>query len=416
MAATQTKEQTWFGRNWDTIVNIGALALFFGLGVMVSRWSYIVESLGSPVFSADPGWWDSFLQNFGTEMFGGALTFLILGIILGARDQRRERKFLAEFQASQQLLLERQQYQALKSQLSSTVRGFPAEAVRLLRHKMQTDARWVAFLAEEIESEEYREWKASEEAIKTAENRQGRTAAERGLDWIIGRGLAAGGDFTLARLSEKGLNDRMGTVPGWAVNLAGIQAEGAKLAEAMLTGANLSGADLWSANLSGAGLRRANLSGAVLWSADLSGTSSSYADLSGADLRHANLSGAMLRRANLSGVGLQFANLSGASLVVVDLSGADLTSANLSGAILQFANLSGAQNVTIDQLRDVFEHRGGQGNLLVCRLPDDYILPDDFDTWKAAFEEWVEHIVQLDENGYIIPKSYQPPAGPDAES
>ena len=127
-----------------------------------------------------------------------------------------------------------------------------------------------------------------------------------------------------------------------------------------LLNANLSGADLISsATLFGVNLSGANLSRAILKRAHLRGAHLSGAQLLAADLSSADLSFAILIGANLSCDALLNANLSHADLLNSDLSDANLSGATLReailrGAILSGDNLRGVQNLTQQQLDQVY--------------------------------------------------------------
>lgn len=117
-------------------------------------------------------------------------------------------------------------------------------------------------------------------------------------------------------------------------NLAGVNAQGALLAEANLLNANLNGADLTDAVLFRAELSQSVLSRALLVNADLS-----EANLTGSYMVGCNLSGAVLIQANMDGADLRgavlkFADLREARFLNAKMSGTDLTEANLEGAIL----------------------------------------------------------------------------------
>jgi len=86
--------------------------------------------------------------------------------------------------------------------------------------------------------------------------------------------------------------------------------------------------------------------------------SSNIVNFYGADLRGADLRGADLHFALLLHVTLRGANLYGADLDRADLSNADLYHADLSGAILSGANLSNVQNLTQQQLDQVYSCTG----------------------------------------------------------
>lgn len=117
-------------------------------------------------------------------------------------------------------------------------------------------------------------------------------------------------------------------------NLAGINAQGALMAEANLLSANLSGADLTDAVLFRAELSQSFLSRALLLNADLS-----EANLTGSYMVGCNLSGAVLIQANMDGADLRgailrFADLREARFLDAKMSGTDLTEAKLEGAVL----------------------------------------------------------------------------------
>lgn len=137
------------------------------------------------------------------------------------------------------------------------------------------------------------------------------------------------------------------------LSLRGLQAPGAKLAQADLRsfhlahadlrgadlrGADLSGADLFGVDFQGADLRGARLLGAIaqhanfrearLRGADLREAQLSYASLESADLQEARLNKARLFQADLSGAKLRGAELHHAQLLQTRLSNADLTAAS----------------------------------------------------------------------------------------
>jgi uncharacterized protein YjbI with pentapeptide repeats len=135
-----------------------------------------------------------------------------------------------------------------------------------------------------------------------------------------------------------------GVVPASAANYNIVNFSGADLSAIDFTGADLSGA-----YLKGAYLKGATLSGATLGGANLSDAFLGDTNLSAADLSAANLSDAFLGDANLSAATLYRANLSDTTL-----GGANLRSADLSGADLTVARLATAQNLTQQQLDQVY--------------------------------------------------------------
>jgi uncharacterized protein YjbI with pentapeptide repeats len=158
-------------------------------------------------------------------------------------------------------------------------------------------------------------------------------------------------------------------------DLLGVDLIGADLSEANLSFASLGFADLSDANLSGANLIDAynffggtDFSGTDLSDADLSGANLSGVNLSGSDLSSANLTNtidegtnfsltqlvaAKLTGANLSKAYLGAANLRGANLIAANLIAANLIAVNLS-----FADLSSVENLTQQQLDQVYACKG----------------------------------------------------------
>ena len=126
------------------------------------------------------------------------------------------------------------------------------------------------------------------------------------------------------------------------------------LHKAWLVGVKLDGANLSGADFVNVYLNNANLNGANLSEANFSVTSFIDADLRNADLRNAKLSGANLAGAKLGEAKLSGADLSGAMFTRATLSGADFSNADLTGANLYKADFSGANNLTQQQLDQVY--------------------------------------------------------------
>ncbi|MGF1504565.1 MAG: pentapeptide repeat-containing protein [Anaerolineae bacterium] len=225
----------------------------------------------------------------------------------------------------------------LIDQLSSPVRGFPTEAVRLLKQHGWFEARDVV------------------------------------------RGLRAKGDFHRA-------------------DLRGIDLRGQDLESVTLSHADLRGADLREARLTYARLDRARLAGAQMQGATLAYAGLSRADLSEVRAMHADFSRARLHDAGLtwawlSGCDLRWANLGQADLMQARLEGAALRGAHLKWAVLAATRLHGAdlsdadlrlaRALTVEQLRTA-------ASLARCTLPDGTRLPES--GWAAAFEAWVERM------------------------
>ncbi len=126
---------------------------------------------------------------------------------------------------------------------------------------------------------------------------------------------------------------------------------------------DLGGPLLDKANLRGLDLSGTYFAGIYLTSVDLSDAHLARAQLNdsmliGAIFDHTDLSGATLVRANLTVAPLYGANLRGADLIQADLRGADLRGADLRGAILYEADLRDAQNLTQEQLDQVYTCEG----------------------------------------------------------
>jgi uncharacterized protein YjbI with pentapeptide repeats len=221
----------------------------------------IVAGLGASLFSfllrtSDTSWWEGFARNFSAELYGAAITFLLLdGLVSGRRRlavrQRREARE-GEAQALQERIA-----QELQQQLRIYVQG-------------QTLSRL----------------------------RAASTVEERALILyeMITNDLLHGAELFRSNLR--------------GAEFLGANLHGANLQEADLLGAALVGANLRDANLTHAHLEEANLLGARLQAANLRSVT-----LEGADLRGANLQGANLTRAILEGADLSKAYLEGADLV-----------------------------------------------------------------------------------------------------
>jgi hypothetical protein len=88
----------------DEAVVLILLAFFIG-AVAGSSISHINIADGPDWWA----WWDGFLQNFGTEMFGAFLTFVLIEMLVGARQRREDliaRLRQAETQKDRQHLID----------------------------------------------------------------------------------------------------------------------------------------------------------------------------------------------------------------------------------------------------------------------------------------------------------------------
>jgi uncharacterized protein YjbI with pentapeptide repeats len=257
---------------------------------------------------------DDLYGNFFTEALSIAVTIGVIDLL----NQRR---------------LEDRRRQELVDQLSSRVPGFPAEAVRLLKH---------------------RGWYQDRDVMHALQN---------------------GGDFELADLRGLRIPD----------DISGLRVEHERLD---LSEARLEKADLRKAYLEGVHLFRAHLGGADLRGAHLDGTNSWEVHLERADLRWTKLEDAYLVRAQLTEADLTGTHLERANLNAAHLEGANLLEAHLKEASLYFARLTGASFLTVDQLEAASTLQG-------CLLPDGTRLPyreerdDPEPDWRAALAAWV---------------------------
>lgn len=178
----------------------------------------VTVSLGAHYLSGQVSLWawaDSFFQNFGTEMFGAFLTFLLIEVLVsGRREREAEARHLKE-------------------------RG--EQLIRQLRSSVNAEAR-----------------RAAEEL--------------RARGWLMD-GTLRGADLHGANLQEASLYraDMQGA------NLLRADLQGANLREANLQGARMQWVDIRGANLRKANLEEAHLGGgkvdgAVLVEANLAGT------------------------------------------------------------------------------------------------------------------------------------------------
>ena len=218
-------------------------------------------------------WGSDFWQNFGTEMFGAAITFVLLEVMLAGRRVRE-----ANDREKARLIL----------QMGSPTNDFAVEAVRLLRAR-----NWL-----------------------TDGSMDGASLLRANL---------AGAWLRAANLAGANLH--------WA-NLLGADLYRANLVGANLSETNLMNANLWDANLATSRLTKANLADAKLFGTNLEGAYLHQANLARADLIRTNLTGASLIGADLTGTMLRWANLTGADMSSVNLAGAELWNANLENAVL----------------------------------------------------------------------------------
>jgi uncharacterized protein YjbI with pentapeptide repeats len=152
---------------------------------------------------------------------------------------------------------------------------------------------------------------------------------------------------------------------GGCLDLTGISAVGANLADydlrntcwdrSDLRGAIVARADLSQATFVGANLQQANLDSVVAVGADFNNANLTFANLSKADLNDANLLAANLGTATLqdtelAGANLVSADLTGALAFGADFAGANMLDTNLAATLLTDAKLATAQQLTQDQV------------------------------------------------------------------
>lgn len=180
-----------------------------------------------------PGWWVSWLQNFSTEMFGAFLTFILLEIIVGGREKRRD------------LAREEQR-----------------EKERLVVQIEQEKEHLIRRMGSKINSE----------AIRAVEEL-------RAHGWLEDGSLQGA---YLGGANLKGANLESANLQGAKLHLANLQ-------NANLVRANLQRADLWSANLRNAIMEVTVLENTGLKHADMQRAILSAAYLQGANMSNANL-------------------------------------------------------------------------------------------------------------------------------
>ena len=188
-------------------------------------------------------WLDGFAQNFGTEMIGAAITFVLLEVMLA---RRRERD--AEEREKARLIL----------QMGSPDNAFAVEAARQIRMR-----GWLT---------------------------------DGSLTGIhIDQANLAGADLSGAKLvgvNMFGINLTAASL--LVANLAKVQMHASSLAKANLEKTILSNSDLSGSNFQDADLFRADLTDTLLRGADLSHARLHETILIGADLCWANLEGSDL--------------------------------------------------------------------------------------------------------------------------
>lgn len=361
---------------WLTIrrlvyVLVGLAAVIFAMGALP-------DLLGLPE-------WIPPVQKLVDDLYGNFFTeALSIAVTIGVIDLLNQRR------------LEEQRRQELIDQLSSRVPGFPAEAVRLLKHHSWYDEKDV-LKALQNKGNFYQ---ADLHGLRIPEDTSGLRVQ---FDRLI---------LSWTRLEKVDLSE---------THLEGADLRWAHLEEAKLNGAHLEGAFLDEIHLEGAALAGAHLEGAVLTRAHLEEAILHGAHLERAELYDTHLEGAELIEARLEGAKLFGANLGGAQLIDADLSEARLDLANL-GRV----NLKGAKGLTTGQLVAASTLEG-------CTLPDGTRLPgregveelnDPEPNWRGIFmawaargreEGWIYDGTRWGE-GYIDVEKFPPRDGEQADS
>lgn len=201
---------------WDV------LSILIGIAIISIGWS---------IFQT--GDWPGAALNFGTDMVGAVVIYVLLDIVLGTRQRKEE----------------------LIAQMGSRVKDVALYAVEeLRRYNGLSDG-------------------SLKNVVLPSANLEGAVLIGADLRGsVLAQAILVGADLTYAKLNE--------------TELSGANLEGANLLGAILTHANLS-----SANLKGAQLERARLEGAELYDANLQGT-----NLDGVGLEKAFLKGALYNK------------------------------------------------------------------------------------------------------------------------
>jgi hypothetical protein len=73
-------------RRLETVPNRVVLGVILGVGALASIVSGLINIIFG--FESSPEWWMGWLQNFGTEMFGAFLTFVLLELLIRGREEK----------------------------------------------------------------------------------------------------------------------------------------------------------------------------------------------------------------------------------------------------------------------------------------------------------------------------------------
>lgn len=252
----------------------------------------LVISLGSLLVSALMSaiglpWLDGVFQNFGTEIIGAFVTFILFEKIIGARDRR----------ATEQQAFQREIRDLIRRSRSSA-NDIAKDAVDELRERNLLEGQRGVLSRQRL-----REANLMEARLVEANLREANLCKADLRSAELGRADLQGADLEYAQLKQ--------------ANLQQANLSGAKLELAQMDDARLGNADLRRVRMLGAQLR-----GAELWSVQATQADFREADLDSTDLSGANLQGSNLSQADLRNATLNSADLRGCNLLGVHLSGA----------------------------------------------------------------------------------------------
>jgi hypothetical protein len=233
----------------SNLSNPAVLGILLAIAIASSGLSLVVNIVNN--VDTSPAWWVSWLQNFSTEMLGAFLTFILLELIVGGREKRRdeERAMMREKEKLSQAMQDKKT--RLINELGSSVNQIATRAAEELRLN----------------------------------------------GWIEDGSLHKIG-LAQANLENVNLMD---------ADLQMIDFMDANLQNAKLGYSNLHKACLLHTNFENAELSFVNLSWSDLELANFQGADLVYANMRGAIINETILEGANLRGANFQGVKLETA-------------------------------------------------------------------------------------------------------------
>lgn len=258
---------------WRTVSNRQTILIFLLLlGLVTAIVSLWMNSIGG-----DPtiiGWGEGMLQNFGTEMIGTVITFILFEIIIAGGQRRREAEQRHEREQYDQLMAYRQAKTANQRQQ--------------ILESMGTDG-----LLRGLKTENIRFEKANLASVDCR-------------DCIFTNVDLSGCDLRDAHLG----NIRLTNATLSRVDMTNAQLMDADLPQVYALGANFQHADMRKINFWGANLRNSTLKGADLRGARLSWANLSWANLQDADLRGANLDHVVMNEGTILPDGSSYENRS----------------------------------------------------------------------------------------------------------